>query len=157
MFFNHFQLRNAAFSEWELNLILILEEWIILLLLQKRPLASDFTSPVTSKKQRIGHQHSYIQPAAGGHSSSSVLHFTSLSTFNPSPSVGSMFPCTHEVQQKDKFQSSCIPAPASVQREILYSNGKKNELGRLKQWHSLDFDEGIHVLLFLTLLWITVV
>ncbi|KAI1239664.1 hypothetical protein IHE44_0011088 [Lamprotornis superbus] len=102
---------------------------------QKRPLASDFASPVMSKKRRIGHQQftSHVQPAAGGLSSSWVLPSTSLLTLNMSPSVGSISPCTPEVQQKEKFQSSSVPEPAMVQKEIPNSNGKKNELGRLKQ------------------------
>ncbi|XP_032942809.1 RNA polymerase II elongation factor ELL2-like [Catharus ustulatus] len=111
---------------------------------QKRPLAPDFTSPVKSKKSRTGHQQftSHIQPAAGGLSSSWVLPSTSLFTGNMSPSVGSISPCIHEVHKKDNFQRSSIPEPARVQEEIPNSIGKKNELGRLKQAHPLDFDEG---------------
>ncbi|XP_032942810.1 RNA polymerase II elongation factor ELL2-like [Catharus ustulatus] len=59
-----------------------------------------------------------------------------------SPSVGSISPCIHEVHKKDNFQRSSIPEPARVQKEIPNSFGKKNELGRLKQAHPLDFDEG---------------
>ena len=129
----------------------------MLLLLQKRPLASDFTSPVTSKKRRIGHQRSHVQLAIGGHFSSSLLPSTSLFPLNMPPSVGSVSPCTRVVQQREKFQSSSIPAPARVQKEIPSSNGKNNELGRLKQLHPLDFDEGMNVLVFLTPVWITVV
>ncbi|KAM7024795.1 uncharacterized protein M8220_015924 [Acridotheres tristis] len=97
-----------------------------------------------SKKRRIGHQQftSHVQPAAGGLSSSWVLPSTSLWTLNMSPSVSSISPCTPEVHQKEKFQSSTVPEPAMVQKEIPSSNGKKNELGRLKQSHPLDFDEG---------------
>ncbi|KAF4797748.1 elongation factor for RNA polymerase II 2 [Turdus rufiventris] len=111
---------------------------------QKRPLAPDFTSPVKSKKGRICQQQfmSHVQPAAGGLSSSWLLPSTSLFIQNMSPSVGSISPCTHEVHKKDNFQMSSIPDPTSVQKEIPNSNGKKNELGRLKQSHPLDFDEG---------------
>ncbi|XP_058679904.1 RNA polymerase II elongation factor ELL2 [Ammospiza caudacuta] len=56
--------------------------------------------------------------------------------------AGSISPCTHEVQQTETFPSSSVPAPAREQKEIPNSNGEKNELGRLKQWHRLDFDEG---------------
>ncbi|XP_063037469.1 RNA polymerase II elongation factor ELL2-like [Melospiza melodia melodia] len=58
-------------------------------------------------------------------------------------------------QPTEKFPSSSVPAPAREQKEIPNSNGEKNELGRLKQWHRLDFDEGIDVLVFLTPVWIT--
>ncbi|XP_053788242.1 RNA polymerase II elongation factor ELL2-like isoform X2 [Vidua chalybeata] len=109
---------------------------------QKWPLASDFTSPLMSKKRRIGHQHSHIQPAAGGHFSSLLLPSTSLFTMVKPPSVGSISPCTPVVQQTEKFQSSSIPEPARVQKEIPNSNGKKNELGRLQQFCPLDFNEG---------------
>ncbi|KAM3655913.1 RNA polymerase II elongation factor ELL2-like [Ammospiza maritima maritima] len=109
---------------------------------QKRPLASEFSSPVTSKKRRIGHQHSHVQPAAGGHFSSCLLPSTSLFPLDMSPSAGSISPCTHVVQQTETFPSSSVPAPAREQKEIPNSNGEKNELGRLKQWHRLDFDEG---------------
>ncbi|XP_056348956.1 RNA polymerase II elongation factor ELL2-like isoform X2 [Oenanthe melanoleuca] len=111
---------------------------------QKRPLASDFTSPVMSKKRRIGHQQftSHIQPAAEGLSSSWVLPSIASLTQNMSPRVGSISSCTPEVHQNDKFQSSSVPEPARVQMEMPSSKGKKNELGRLKQSHPLDFDEG---------------
>nr|XP_014123595.1 RNA polymerase II elongation factor ELL2 [Zonotrichia albicollis] len=109
---------------------------------QKRPLTSDFTSPVMSKKRRIGHQPSHVQPAAGGHFSSFLLPSTFLFSLDMSPSAGSVSPCTHVVQQTEKFRSSSIPKTAREQKEIPNSSGEKNELGRLKQWHRLDFDEG---------------
>ncbi|CAN8219789.1 unnamed protein product [Coccothraustes coccothraustes] len=108
---------------------------------QKRPLASDFTSPVMSKKRRIGHQPSHVQPAAGG-LSSFLLPSTSLIPLGMSPSASSISPCTHVVQPTEKLQSSSIPVPAREQEEMPNSNGKKDELGRLKQLHCLDFDEG---------------
>ncbi|XP_016160840.1 PREDICTED: RNA polymerase II elongation factor ELL2 [Ficedula albicollis] len=112
-------------------------------LAQKRPLASDFTSPVMSKKRQIGHQQftSHVQPAAGGLSSSWVLPSSALFTQNVSPRVGSISSCPPEVHHSDKFQSSGIPEPARVQMEMSNSTGQKNELGRLKQSHPLDFDE----------------
>ncbi|XP_064263075.1 RNA polymerase II elongation factor ELL2-like isoform X1 [Passer domesticus] len=109
---------------------------------QKRPLASDLTSPVTSKKRRIGHRPSHVQAAAGGLFSSFLLPSTSLYPLDMSPSVVSVSPTTHVVQQTEKFHLSTIPAPVRVEKEIPNSNGKTNELGRLKQLQPLDFDEG---------------
>ncbi|XP_074389163.1 RNA polymerase II elongation factor ELL2-like [Zonotrichia albicollis] len=45
--------------------------------------------------------------------------------------------------QTEKFRSSSIPKTAREQKEIPNSSGEKNELGRLKQWHRLDFDEDL--------------
>ncbi|XP_029815806.1 RNA polymerase II elongation factor ELL2 isoform X1 [Manacus vitellinus] len=69
---------------------------------EKRPLDSNFTFPVVSKKQRIGRLASRVQPAAGGLSpASSTLPPTDLPTSNTSETVSSIFLCTSEVQQKD--------------------------------------------------------
>ncbi|XP_064244297.1 RNA polymerase II elongation factor ELL2-like [Passer domesticus] len=124
---------------------------------QKRPLASDLTSPVASKKRRIGHWPSHVQAAAGGLFSSFLLSSTSLYPLDMSPSVVFVSPCTHVVQQTEKFHLSTIPAPVRVEKEITNSNGKTNELGSLKQLQPLDFDEDINVLVSLTPVCITVV
>ncbi|CAN8179527.1 unnamed protein product, partial [Coccothraustes coccothraustes] len=94
-----------------------------------------------SKKRRIGHQPSHVQPPAGG-LSSFLLPSTSLIPLGMPPSASSISPCTHVVQPTEKLQSSSIPVPAREQEEIPNSNGKKDELGRLKQLHCLDFNEG---------------
>ncbi|XP_051638478.1 RNA polymerase II elongation factor ELL2-like isoform X1 [Manacus candei] len=73
---------------------------------EKRPLDSNFTFPVVSKKQRIGRLASRVQPAAGGLSpASSTLPPTDHPTSNTSETVSSIFLCTSEVQQKDMPQT----------------------------------------------------
>ncbi|XP_027488542.1 RNA polymerase II elongation factor ELL2-like, partial [Corapipo altera] len=119
---------------------------------EKRPLDSNFTFPVVSKKQRIGRLASRVQPAAGGLSpASSTLPPTVLPTSNTSETVSSIFPCTSEVQQKDMPQTPFgIPAPAPMQGESPKPREKKEDRKRLKTSQPLDFTEGINALIFLT-------
>ncbi|XP_023804139.1 RNA polymerase II elongation factor ELL2-like, partial [Cyanistes caeruleus] len=113
---------------------------------QKRPLASDFISPVMSKKQRLDQQPSDVQPAAGGHSPSSLdLPSTSCSTFNMSPSVSSIFTSTPE-EQKDKIQTpSGIPVPARVQGKTPKFRGEKTELDKVKKSHPSYFNKMVAI------------
>ncbi|KAL2294788.1 hypothetical protein Nmel_008537 [Mimus melanotis] len=109
---------------------------------QKRPLASDFISPVMSKKQRIEQQPSDVQPAVGGHSPSSLLlPSTSVSTLKVSPRLSSNSTSSPEVQ-KDQIQTpSGIKVPARVQGKSPKSKGEKKELNSVKKSHSLNFDK----------------
>ncbi|RLV62122.1 hypothetical protein DV515_00019651, partial [Chloebia gouldiae] len=83
-----------------------------------------------TKKQRIAQEPSDFQPAAGGHSPSSLdLPSTSCSTVNLSSSVSSISTSTHELQEKDKIQTpSGIPVPVRVQRKTPSSRGEKAEI-----------------------------
>ncbi|XP_064260205.1 RNA polymerase II elongation factor ELL2-like isoform X3 [Passer domesticus] len=102
---------------------------------QKRPLASDFLSPVMGKKQRIDQEPSDVQPAAGGHSPSFLdLPSTSCSTFNPSPIVRLISTSTPEEQQKNKFQThSGFPVSARVQGKTPKSKGEEAEVRGAQQ------------------------
>ncbi|XP_064262953.1 RNA polymerase II elongation factor ELL2-like isoform X2 [Passer domesticus] len=101
---------------------------------QKRPLDSDFLSPVMGKKQRIDQEPSDVQPAAGGHSPSFLdLPSTSCSILNMSPSVRSISVST-EVQLKNKVLThSGFPVSARVQGKTPKSKGEEAEVRGAQQ------------------------
>lgn len=66
--------------------------------------ASDFISSVMSKKQRIDQQPSYVQPAAGGHSSSWVLALTSHSTSYLFPVLAPFPPAPFRFKKETNFK-----------------------------------------------------
>ncbi|CAN8179644.1 unnamed protein product [Coccothraustes coccothraustes] len=88
-----------------------------------------------SKKQRTDQEPSDVQPAAGGHSPSSLdLPSTSCSAWNLPPSVSSLSTSTPEVQQKNRIWiHSAFPVSARVQGKTPKSKGEKAEVRGAQQ------------------------
>ncbi|XP_014818048.1 PREDICTED: RNA polymerase II elongation factor ELL2 [Calidris pugnax] len=93
---------------------------------QKRPLSSDFTDPLLSKKQRISHLASRVPLPFGGHLPGPGTQDLPVDSF--SQNSGSVY---EDQRQKNTSQTALgTPVPTAVQGEPPKPPGKKHPL-----WH----------------------